>query len=81
MLARLALPSLLVGIAAYATLVLFEMLRFWITINLHPHTGDAAIHKALAQMPKSPVAFAVGIACVLAAFAVLYVANLYYAVD
>ena len=78
MFARFGLPSLLIGISAYATLVLFEMLRFWLSINLHPHTGDAAIYRALAQMPKSPVAVAVGIACALAALAVLYVVSLYY---
>jgi hypothetical protein len=77
MFARFVLPSLLIGIAAYATLVVFATLRFRLTISLHPHTGDP-LHGVLSGVAKSPVAVAVGVTCALGAFAVLYIANSYY---
>ena len=67
------LMSAVVGAIVYLTVVVFEALRFWLGINQPRAINDEVMHKILfVQIPKAPLAFAIGISCALTTFAVLF---------
>jgi hypothetical protein len=74
--ARVVLPSFLVGIAAYATYVLYAGLWFWLGLGQQRVIDDATMQRILfRQIPKAPVSFAVGIVCAAVTFVILCYAS------